>query len=340
MLRVEGDDWIIQPGDLARLVEHEAFYSFAEGERSESPVFLVPDLTAPALDPLPKAQQEMDAAFAKIRDIMNPKALTSTITAQEDPPAACLKEDKMDQNIVAGSREKIGSLPVIFDSTTSWLNLGECCSALQNAEPYWFREVPSAQRVLPTAQSPRLVECLKLYLQKGTWGESAEKRARFLRAMDATLTHHQEWSQLLRNSRGHYGSPKFLKLLAAITKPYYEELGLPVEVFIFDKSREDMEQLLVDPQEFSEFPILAPLLHSIPRFTFNKLTHSFFCGAGRFRGTQKMPAIDSLCFPNGLPVLVLSCSKLEREFALAAVLLHVSFFTTHTAHLPGKAPAL
>jgi hypothetical protein len=91
---------------------------------------------------------------------------------------------------------------------------------------------------------------------------------------------------------------------------------------------------------FSEFPILAPLLHSMPRFTFNKLTHSFFCAAGRFRGTRKMPGIDSLWFPNGLPVLVLSCSELAREFALAAALLHVSFFTTHTAHLPGKAPAL
>jgi hypothetical protein len=339
-LRVEGDDWIIQPGDLARLEEHEAFYSFADGERSESPVFLVPDLTAPALDPLPKAQQEMDAAFAKIREIMNPKPPTSTITAQEDPPAACLKEDKMEQNIVAGSREKIGSLPVIFDSTTSWLNLGVCCFDLQNVEPDWFRAVPSAQRVWPTAQSPRLVECLKRYLQKGTWGESAEERARLLRAMDATLTHHQECSQLIRKFRGRYDLPKFPKLLAAITKPYYEELGLPVEVSIFDKSREDIEELLVDPEEFSEFPILAPLLHSMPRFTFNKLTHSFFRAAGRFRGTRKMPCIDSLWFPNGLPVLALSCSELAREFALAAALLHVSFFTTHTAHLPGKAPAL
>jgi hypothetical protein len=339
-LRVEGEDWIIQPGDLARLEDHEAFYSFAEGERSESPVFLLPDLTAPELDPLPKTQQEMDAAFAKIRDIMNPKPATCTITVQEDPPAACLEEDEVDQNIVAGNREKIGSLPVIFDSTTSWLNLKSCCSALQNIEPYWFVAVSSAHRVLPTAQSPKLIECLKRYVQTGTWGESAEERAWILTAIDATLTHHQECSQLLRDFRGHHGSPKFLKRLAAITKPYYEELGLPVEVSIFDKSREDIEQLLVDPQEFSEFPMLAPLWNTYPRLTFNKLTHSFFSAAGKFRGTQKMPGIDSLWFPKGMPVLVLSRSKLEREFALAAALLHVSFFTTHTAHLPGKAPAL
>lgn len=74
-LRVEAQDWIIQPGDLARLQEHEAFYCLANGDRSETPVFLVPDYTSPQLDPLPQSQQELDAAFAMVRDTINSNEL-------------------------------------------------------------------------------------------------------------------------------------------------------------------------------------------------------------------------------------------------------------------------
>ena len=339
-LRVEGDDWIIQSGDLARLEAHEAFYSLAEGERSEAPVFLLPDFSAPELDPLPKAQRGMDAAFARIRQIMNPQPSAPPIVMQNEHPEAFLDMEELGSNIVPGNQEKIGSLPVIVDSATKWLDLKQCCSALKKVQPYWFVQVSSEHRVLPSAQSPRLIECLKRYVQTGTWGESAEERARAGIAIDATLAHHRECSRLLRDFRGHHGSAKFLKRLAAMAKPFYEELGLPVEVSIFDKSREDIEPLLVDPLDFAEFKMLEPLWNTYPRFAYNKLTHAFFSAAGRFRGTQKMPGIDSLWFPKGMPVLILSRTPLEREFALAAALLHVSFFTTHTAHLPGKTPAL
>ena len=174
---------------------------------------------------------------------------------------------------------------MIFDSTHNWLDLKSCCAALQKAEPYWFVEVSSEHRDLPSAQSPRLAECLKRNVQTGTWGESAEERARVGTAIDASLAHHRECSRLLRDFRGHDGSAKFLRRLVAIAKPYYEELGLPVDVSIFDKSREDIEQFLVNPLDFAEFEMLEQLWNTYPRFAYNKLTHAFFSAAGRFRGS-------------------------------------------------------
>ncbi|MCS7008347.1 MAG: hypothetical protein NZL93_00230 [Chthoniobacterales bacterium] len=83
-MRVEGDDWIIQPGDLARLESHEAFYLLANGERSESPVSLVLDFTIPEQDPLQEIDQGMDADFAKIEDIMEAQSQDSEFMLQDE----------------------------------------------------------------------------------------------------------------------------------------------------------------------------------------------------------------------------------------------------------------
>ena len=41
-ISVQGDSWIVKAGALARLDTFEAFYSIADGQACESPVFLIP----------------------------------------------------------------------------------------------------------------------------------------------------------------------------------------------------------------------------------------------------------------------------------------------------------
>jgi hypothetical protein len=358
-LRVEADDWIIQPGDLARLEEHEAFYSLAAGLRSEKPAFFVPDFTAPALDSLPQIQEEMDKSFLKVHQILNPQKVAAEPAEEERRPVQPVPEKadtSKDGDLLFGNIEpspsqdsvmyeqQIEQLPMCFDSVAVWMDVQVFYNIVEdlNSTTLYGSELSGTSQLL---QPMRFADLVKGHVVGEGWqienfDELAVARSAISGAIDATMKHHKETCKLLQDFRNHHGSKRFLAKLASIARSYYTALGLPVQKSIFEKAKDDAAEMLIEPTEFADFALIRPLLDKMPAFAFNSLTHSFLTAVEGVRGTRKVSGIDSIWFPKGLPALVLSRAPLSSDFALAAALLHISFFTTFTAHLPSNAPTI
>jgi len=299
---VEGESWIVRQGALARLDTHEAFYTTADGQRSESPVFIIPVFEEPKGLSESVGHNLLDLAAAIYRNASRSELPNSGLLWNISPET---------------SANAIPSLPLHIGSSQTGINIlrleQEFAAALV------AEDAPITRRG-DTSRSMRLrkisfVDLLRKLDELASCGQAAIPVVKTASA--AVIQYAATFTEL---SNG--GKTVSQAKLAEAATILYRELGV-IEIV---ETVADRVVTVANLDSKMVCELSAPVsLDLIPDHAFGLGTVMFFSTLQHSVFQAALPRMILAAWHKEIPLAVFDPSAITRENSLLVAAAHVSF---------------
>ena len=300
---VEGASWIVTRGALARLDTHEAFYTTADGQRSESPVFIIPVFESPKSLAEPAGPNLLDLAATTYRnaaraEVAKPEPVGNNSPDIFDP------DDFPKLPLYIGGRQTRINLVRLHQNFLSALDLEN--------EPVMRRSNQRRPRCLQKISFADLLSKLGEMVGSGQVQVPAIKKA------SVAVMHYTATFIELSNGKKNIDLTK----LAEAATILYRELGVPeLDKTVTDKA---VTVAKLESKTFCSSSATVSL-DLIPDFAFSPATVFFFTALRNSDYQAVMPRIVLAAWHNEVPVAVFDPSAITWNNSALVAAAHVSF---------------
>ena len=303
-ISVKGESWIVKQGALSRLDTHEAFFSIADGQRSESPVFIIPVFETPKK--------------RKIEAFNNPLDIAAALFRNAGRPTFGFESSDNDVEAIFGQAEspKPALLPLFVGNRQSGINiitLDQEFSGILDSQNE-LSQKPTDKRLLKRIRNYSFTDIIQQLDDLTGCGPLLHHVVK--KASAAVLDYSRTFIELSK------GNSVNRTKLAESARVLYKELGvseLSEQVDCGESSLANQDNKLICATTTSLN------LDHIPE-------HAFSQGAVAFFSMLKEPIFQSVLPPliiaawhDGIPLAVFEPSLVAKENSLLIAAAHVSF---------------